>query len=272
MAIDRTARRDGGVSSDRHALYQRAVQCPEADVRFFDRIYRSWNGSLPRLLREDFCGTAAVAAAWVRQRPDNRALGVDLDRPTLEWGVRNNLHPLGEIAGRVRLIRADVRSVRRPKADIVVALNFSYFVFKTLADLRSYFRTVRSALQPGGIFILDIFGGSAAQALTTETRRRPGFTYIWEQASFDPISADTTFHIHFRFRDGTTMRRAFTYDWRFWTIPEVREALRDAGFGRSEVYWEGTERRTGKGNGIFRRATTAASDPGWVAYIVAGRA
>jgi SAM-dependent methyltransferase len=258
------------VTRDRHHLYEASVQCPEADVRFFDRIYREWNGTLPRSLREDFCGTAAIAAEWVRSRPENTAVGVDLHGPTLEWGRRVHIKPLGEAGSRLRILQADVRSVRRPESDLIAALNFSYFVFHTRKDLLRYFTTARTALAPRGLFILDIFGGWEAQALTTEKKRKRGFTYLWEQARFDPITNLTRFYIHFRFPDGTMMKRAFTYDWRLWTIPEIREVLQEAGFRRTRVYWEGTDHATGGGTGVFRRAERAVSTPGWVAYIVAG--
>ena len=47
--------------ADRHRLYERAVQCPEAEVDFIDRNYRLLRGRSARTLREDFCGTAAVS-------------------------------------------------------------------------------------------------------------------------------------------------------------------------------------------------------------------
>jgi SAM-dependent methyltransferase len=260
-----------GPSRDRHELYEASVQCPEADVHFFDRVYREWNGELPRVLREDFCGTAAIAAEWVRKRPDNKAIGVDFDGPTLDRGRRVHVAPLGDAARRLHIHQGDVRSLRRPRADVIAALNFSYMVFHDRATLREYFRGSRTALAPRGILVLDIFGGWESQALGTETRRKPGFTYAWEQASFDPVTHLTRFHIHFRFPGGGEMKRAFTYDWRLWTIPEVRELLAEAGFGKTAVYWEGTDPMTRSGNGVFRRTTRAESCPGWVAYIVAGR-
>jgi SAM-dependent methyltransferase len=267
----RTGQRDDPMKRlDRHQLYERSVQCPEADVRFFRQAYRKWNADLPRSLREDFCGTAAISAAWVRAHPEHSAIGIDLHAPTLAWGEQHNIRPLGKAAGRVRLIRADVRSVRRPKVDLIAALNFSYFVFKTREDLRSYFRAVRASLAPRGLFVLDIFGGWESQAMTVEKKRLNGFTYFWQNASFDPITHDAVFHIHFRFRDGTERRRAFAYHWRLWSIPEVLETLREAGFARHQVYWEGTDHKTGGGNGVFRVAQSARNTPGWVAYIVAG--
>lgn len=254
---------------DRHELYEQAVQCPEADIKFFERIYKARNqGNLPSSFREDFCGTAALAAEWVRKRKTNTAIGIDLDGPTLEWGRKRHHAPLGAAGTRLTLLQKNVLEVTRPKCDVIAAMNFSYFIFKTRENLGAYFKVARRSLAPGGVFILDIFGGSEAQAETEEEKELDGFNYYWDQHRFDPITHDTLFYIHFRLDDGRWLRRAFTYDWRFWTIPEVRELLSECGF-ESEVYWEGTDRTTGEGNGVFLKSTHQGSCPGWVAYIVA---
>ena len=75
-------------------------------------------------------------------------------------------------------------------------------------------------------------------------------------------------HIHFRFPDGTEIKKAFTYDWRLWTLAGIKDALADAGFTESDVFWEGTG-KDGEGNGIYRRQVKAENTPGWNAYIVA---
>ncbi|MGE3962463.1 MAG: class I SAM-dependent methyltransferase, partial [Planctomycetota bacterium] len=72
----------------------------------------------------------------------------------------------------------------------------------------------------------------------------------------------------FRFRDASEWKRAFTYDWRVWNLPEVRELMLDAGFERADVYWEGTDRKTDEGNGIFTRREVAEQCDAWIAYIV----
>ncbi|MBK8230920.1 MAG: class I SAM-dependent methyltransferase [Candidatus Eisenbacteria bacterium] len=254
---------------DRHRLYQLSVQCPEADVKFFTRIFRTLRGRIPLSLKEDFCGTAHLSGEWVRSLPERTAVGVDLDQPTLDWGRRYNLAKLGAAADRVTLIKDDVRHVREPRVDLVAAMNFSYFVFKQREELRGYFSSVKDSLKRDGVCIVDIFGGWEAQQLTTETKKLDGFRYQWQQAHFDPITHDTTFFIHFRFPDGSMIKRAFRYDWRFWTVPEVRELLAEAGFAHTEVYWEGTERDTGEGNGGFKPARQAKSCAGWIAYILA---
>ena len=78
------------------------------------------------------------------------------------------------------------------------------------------------------------------------------------------------FHIHFKFHDRGGIRRAFTYNWRVWTVPEIREILLEAGFRHAEIYWEGIDRRSGFGNSIFRKAQHAENSPGWIAFFIAG--
>ena len=101
-----------------------------------------------------------------------------------------------------------------------------------------------------------------------EARRLGSFTYVWEQASYLPVTGDISCHIHFRFPDRSRIDRSFSYEWRLWTLPELRELLTEAGFVRATVYWEGTDKR-GQGNGVFKPETRGEADAGWIAYIVA---
>jgi hypothetical protein len=45
--------------------------------------------------------------------------------------------------------------------------------------------------------------------------------------------------------------------------------LRDAGFREVTVFWEGTDRKSGEGNGVYRISTRGDSSPSWIAYIAA---
>jgi SAM-dependent methyltransferase len=267
------------VVSDRHLLYSAAVQSVDSDLDFFQRIHKRKRKRPFRLLREDFCGTAALACAWVQRNRENRAWGVDLDRKTLEWGKKRYVGRLGAKAERLVLLRDNVLSAETPPVEIVAALNFSYCVFKTRQELRAYFEQVRSALLPGGMLFLDIFGGTEAVCEAVEKRKIdpskafdgtpvPRFTYVWDQASYNPVDHQIVCHIHFKLRDGTKIRRAFTYDWRLWTIPELRELLGEAGFASSEVYVEGWDEETEDTDGIFRRRVRFENQAGWVAYVV----
>lgn len=256
--------------ADKYALYERAVQVPEADVRFLRRIYRSHVGRDPRSLREDFCGTAALCCNWVGVHPDNVAFGIDLDPEPLAWGRKHQLGQLSPSAERrVHPIQGDVRSARHEPVDVTVGFNFSYFLFKTRPALLEYFRHARTTLKPEGLFVLDVFGGADAHRSMEEQTDHGDFVYAWEQARYDPIAMELLCHIHFEFPDGSRKPRAFTYDWRLWSIRELRELLAEAGFAKSEVYWEGTDRRTNEGNGVFTLREQAPDDPAFIAYIAA---
>ncbi len=249
-------------TADRHDLYQRSVQSVVFEVDFFNRVFKRERHRLALSLREDFCGTALLSAAWVASRPDRKAMGVDLDPDVLSWGQAHNIEPLGDAASRVSLRQADVREAHGQTFDIINAMNFSYWIFKTREDLRDYFSRVRRALVADGIFFVDIYGGWLAQEPRVERRRiRGGFTYLWDQASFDPISHRVVNHIHFEFKDGSRLNRAFTYDWRFWTLPEIHELLLEAGFREVRVHWEN--------DGRLRQRAQAANQPGWLAYLAA---
>lgn len=94
-------------------------------------------------------------------------------------------------------------------------------------------------------------------------------TYIWDQQSFDPIQHRARYQIHFKLPDGRTLEGAFTYDWRLWTLPEVQDALRDAGFRDIRVFWEAEHR--GEGTGEYLETRTGDNAYSWIAYVVALR-
>ncbi|MFQ5670284.1 MAG: class I SAM-dependent methyltransferase [Acidobacteriota bacterium] len=259
-------------TADKYDLYQRSVQSPDVDVSFMARLFRRLNGRPLRFLREDFCGTFAICCEFVKRCRKNRALGVDLDRRTLEWGRARNLARLSpDQRRRVLLMRKNVLDVRRPRVDLVCAMNFSYWVFKTRQELRTYMRNARRSLRPGGILLLDVYGGGQAMEERQEESKKGGFLYIWDQARFDPVTHQTLCKIHFAFKDGTRLRNAFLYDWRVWTLPELRELMEEAGLKDVHVLWEGTDRKTEEGNGVYRRAAHGKADPSWIVYVV-GRA
>lgn len=257
-------------TADRHALYQIAVQAPATDAAFYARWFERFAGRPLRWLREDFCGTAAIACHHVKRHRDNRALGVDLHGPTLAWGREHNVRPLldADQQRRLRLLQADVLAVRSPRADAVLALNFSYSVFKTRQQLGAYVRNAYRSLRPGGMLFLDAWGGPDVQRRQTDRTRHRGFVYEWEQRRFDPIDHGIECAIHFAFPDGTRLRDAFVYDWRLWTLPELRELFAEAGFTGVEVLWEATDRRTGSGNGVFYRTDRGSDDEAWIAIVV----
>ena len=262
-------------SADRHLLYQQSVQDVEAEIDFVEETWSELRQRPAVCLREDFCGTANTACEWVTRDESYQAVGVDLDNEVLEWG---RLYKLAELDDdqleRIELLNEDVLQTRPGLADIILALNFSYFLFLTRDDLREYFANVLDGLVSDGILFLDAYGGYEAPMVLTEPRECEDedgneFTYIWEQAAFNPIDSCMTCHIHFEFPDKSRMDKAFSYHWRLWTLPEIREILYEAGFSTVDIYWEGTDEEKNEGNGIYTPSEIGDADPGWVCYIVA---
>ncbi len=258
--------------ADRHVLYESSVQEPEAEMDFVEATFEEIRGREAKSLREDFCGTGFSSAEWVRRNPEHTAVGVDIDAEVLAWGRDNHIARLpAEARSRIRLIEADVLTAETEAVDALLAMNFSYYLFKSRDQLRKYFERARENLVEDGVLFLDAFGGYDAFRELEEERECDGFDYIWDQAHYDPITGDMTCHIHFAFPDGSEMKKAFTYHWRMWTLPEIQEILREAGFPRVTVYWEGTDEETGEGDGEFTPAAHGEADAGWICYVVAER-
>lgn len=259
-------------TSDPHLLYQAAVQCPEAEMDFVEAQFKRLRGRPARKIREDFCGTAYSSCEWVRRHPENTAIGLDLDLATLQWGADHNVSKLpAEARDRVALLRRDVREPGPGASaglDAILAMNFSYWIFDTREALRGYFKTVRRSLAADGALFMDVWGGFESMKEQEERRRCKGFTYVWEQHRYNPITAELICHIHFEFPDKTKLFRAFSYRWRLWTVPEIRELLLEAGFKRVRFFGEGND-KSGGGNGVFRETVKHDADASFVAYLVA---
>lgn len=258
--------------ADRHELYQFAVQSPEEDIRFLRRVYRKLRKREPQHFREDFCGTHLLASEWVRTAEGATAEGFDIDPDPVAWGLHMNARQLGAAAANLRLSIADVREPSAQAPDVRCAQNFSYWCFHERAEMLDYFRRVHADLADGGVFVLDLHGGSETMQELEEEREIPeGFTYVWDQHSYWPIQGRAVNHIHFRFEDGSELYRAFTYEWRLWGLTELRDILHEAGFGKVTTYWEGTDADGESGNGVFKPAKRGEADLSWIAYLAAAK-
>ena len=233
--------------ADIHELYEESVQNVENEVQFLSATFRERSGRTAYTFREDFCGTASLACEWVKQGDEYSAVGVDIDSSVLEWGRTNRVSRL-DVAdqARVRLIESDVQTVETPKVDILAAFNFSYWIFEEREQMVAYMRRCHEALKDDGILFMDMFGGPESFEETREKTKHDGFTYVWHQARFYPVTNHMQCYIHFKFPD----------------------MLHDAGFGDVTIYWEG-EDEEGEGNGVFTPNDKGEADLAWIAYIVA---
>ena len=273
-AVKKRAPKLTAKSADKYELYQLAVNSPEADVEFLMKTFERLRGREPRHLREDFCGTAALAAEWISQGEEFTAEGFDLDPEPIEWGKRRNFEPLGEEAmRRMTFHRRDVRSRARRRPDVTSAPNFSYWLLRTRKEMLEYFRSTYRDLAKDGLFVLDLYGGPDAFIEMEEVRRlENGVQYVWDQIAYRPASGEYDCAIHFRFRDGSEMRNAFEYTWRFWHLTELKDLLLDAGFRTVDGYFEGSDEDNPEdGNGIFEKDEEGENIDAWIAYLVAAK-
>ncbi|MCB1859681.1 MAG: class I SAM-dependent methyltransferase [Gammaproteobacteria bacterium] len=258
--------------ADRYQLYELSVQFAESEIDFVEDRYRLIRGKRARLLREDFCGSATVCCEWVRRKKRHRAIGVDINKEVLDWARVRNLSKLTPSQRkRLQLRRGNVLKTKTRSPDIISAMNFSYWLFKERKQLKRYFRKARKALAKDGILFLDAYGGYDSFKEIEEEREiaaKESFTYIWEQEKYEPVSGTLLCHIHFGFADGSRIERAFSYDWRLWTLPEIRELLVEAGFRNITFYWQGWDDND-EPDGDFQPVIEGDADAGWICYISA---
>jgi SAM-dependent methyltransferase len=220
----------------------------------------------------------------VRNVRGGRAVAVDRDAAPLN---HRRADP------RVRKVVGDVRHAAA-RADLLVALNFSLCEFHERRDLVAYLRHARRRLQRGGVFVADLYGGEGAFDVGRQRERHQGprgerVLYEFEQRKADALTGRVVDALHFEVagevagdvagngaaarRRGfvTKLRDAFVYDWRLWSIPELRDALGDAGFAKSEVYSRFEHARDGRGR-THVRALESSRELGatWCVFL-AGR-
>lgn len=216
---------------DRHDCYELCVQSPSDLVPFLQAVH----GSAPVILREDFCGSAALSRHW--QGP---AIAVDLDQVSIAEARRR------DAGSKVELRCADcITAADRDPADIVFVGNFSIGYIHDRRTLVTYLANSRARLRPGGVFLCDTYGGASAFKIggverTHTTADGLIVKYLWSQDHADPLTGRVRTSLHFRvIRNAEVIADypdAFTYDWRLWSIAELLEAMAEAGFASSEVY------------------------------------
>jgi hypothetical protein len=254
---------------DRHECYELCVQSPRHVVSLLEAIH----ANQPRILHEDFSGTAAVSRRW-SATPGHRAVAVDLDAEILaraqDFARRDNVveqitfvqqdiltnNPEAGTRSTPTTTKPSVLSPTRvptpaPAPDIIFVGNFSIGYIHRRADLVRYLRHCRARLAQGnagfggGIFACDTYGGSSAFTLGALERRHPSrnreiIRYCWQHEAADPLTSMVTNSISFRIElDGEIIHelpRAFVYHWRLWSIAELREAMHEAGFTSTAVY------------------------------------
>ncbi|MEM6256708.1 MAG: class I SAM-dependent methyltransferase [Planctomycetota bacterium] len=247
-------------------LYRLAVQHPLAEVAFVEHAWSHFHGkaSEPMLLREDFAGTCAVAAAWVASDPDRQAMAIELDEATVDWASTRFSEP------DLHIVHGDVLSLTEPIVDVTLTLNFSVLIYHNQDDLLRYLVHARSCLKPGGLLVLDLFGGPEIdQPSTTQRHVEPDeggfvpFNYLWQQDGLDTQSGRIRCRIHFEWEDGHRLSDAFVYDWRLWEPATLIGLAEEAGFEEAAFWWSDPSEP-----GRFMPVQEVPGDQQWVGYVV----
>lgn len=280
----------------RFDCYELCVQSPRHIVAFL----RGVHGNEPIVLGEDFCGTAAISRRWcaeaARHNQAGRAVAIDLDPEVIERaragviadGTADRVElrcgdcigGVGEGREKIPLARAR-GSDGQDGCDVLFVGNFSIGYCHDRRALVAYLRRCWQRIARGnggfggGVFACDIYGGASAFKLGGFERRHPGrgreiIRYAWSHDAADPLTGTVENSIGFRVEvDGEIVQelpRAFTYRWRLWSIAELRDAMHEAGFTRTEIY---------KDMNIAPGQTpTPVRDPGelgedWIVLVVA---
>ncbi|KAL0390000.1 UNVERIFIED_CONTAM: hypothetical protein Scaly_0357100 [Sesamum calycinum] len=280
--FDGTNAVDNGVPS-KFALYQQSVQSPKGDISYLQKFFLMYvGGRAPLHLQEDFCGTALLSVEWLHSDARRTAVGLDLDVEALNWCMESNVNRIGaDVCSRISLFHGNVLQPLESKL-----VNFSpdeSMQNMTLRDNEGDSVTGMNS-SPGSTkterrYIRDGFiWGTSSEGMLRLQRRFPNFTYVWEQAEFDIIQRKTRISLHFNLhKQHRKLRHAFSYSWRLWSLPEVKDCLEEAGF-RSVHFWirsmpdsEQIRRMDGLSVGRdvkYEEATSFQQQDSWNAYIV----
>jgi len=235
---------------EKYKLYEASVQDAKQQVTLLDQVYREAFDAKAKILKEDFSGTCLISCEWVATGEDRKTYALDIDEEVIAAAHELHLNGLhDDVRKRIHVKKQNVMQPLRSSVDIAGAFNFSYFIFHQRQELLRYFQAAYDSLKSQGVFVLETAGGAGfVEAPFKEHRKikhtfgkkrgKDWFRYTWHQKTFDPQSNEGSYAIHFKKATGERMQDAFTYDWRIWSIPEVRDALLEVGFRDVRVYWE----------------------------------
>lgn len=245
-------------------MYELCVQSPRHVVA----LLRGIHGEEPVALREDFCGSAGVAARWVEEGrgadgggvSGQRALAIDFDEATVRYAAERHGAVVRGLGGAVsgggrgglELMVGDcVAAGDCEGTDVVWVGNFSIGYIHRRSELVAYLRRSKARLDAGnggfggGVFACDMYGGAGAYRLGGLHRKRAGrghemIHYYWSHDAADPLTGMVENSISFAVEvEGEVVREygnAFVYRWRLWSLAELGEAMREAGFTTIGIY------------------------------------
>ncbi len=221
---------------NKHNLYQNTVQNPKREVEFYKKTYRMIFKVLPTKIREDFCGTGLFSCEWVKNNVNNIAVGIDFDEETLRWGRENNINNLNSGYDRIKLLNQNVLEPfdETEKFDIISSMNYSHFLLTKRKDLVKYFSNVRKNIFKG-LYIIDFFGGS--HVFEEHKHNNQSDIYEFKNEQMNIVDNITNCILNFKNKyKNNQLETLFSYNFRVYSLIELKEALEDAGFKTFKIF------------------------------------
>ncbi len=210
-----------------------------AEVGFVLGILRD-RGCRPGKILELGCGTGGHAEHFAKAGCS--VLGVDLSERMVGRANERFATLPAELSGRFRGMQGDASNFVSPeKVDAVVSL-FHVASYQTTNEaLLGYFRSARSALEPGGLFLFDFWYGPAVLTdRPREVERRQtaedGTEVVRRTQSTMRVN-DNVVDVHFSFTLTAGSRKETfkeNHAMRYLFLPEIELLARTAGFSFTE--------------------------------------
>ncbi|MEO0080129.1 MAG: methyltransferase domain-containing protein [candidate division WOR-3 bacterium] len=193
-------------------------------VDYLERIFKRF-GTRPQLILDLACGTGIPTIMLARR--GYRLLALDRSREMLKELERKR----AELP--IEPIQADMsRFELNRQVDAAICLYDSMNYRLTEEALAGCFGCVRRAVKRSGLFAFDmntLYGLAECWGTRTQTRQVGNVTSIW-QHSYDPTTRISTLHLTFWEEGRATQRFEEVHEERAWTVDEVGDHLRRAGF------------------------------------------
>ncbi|HET6497860.1 MAG TPA: class I SAM-dependent methyltransferase [Coriobacteriia bacterium] len=204
----------------------------EGEVRFVTDVFSEYGVKAGASVLDLGCGTGGHAIPLARR--GYRMTGVDLSPEMVTQAVAKAEHALVS----AEFVVGDVRDVRLGRRFDTVVSMFAVLSYQlTDADLEATFQTVAEHLEPGGLFVFDVWFGPAVLSQRPEPRTKTVITRegdtITRAATPELDVVEQTVRVDYeisRSRAGAvveTTRESHTV--RFFFVREVRHLLASAG-------------------------------------------
>jgi SAM-dependent methyltransferase len=193
----------------------------EPDLLFYTRQAQAQGGPVLVL------GAANGRVPWTLAQAGLAVLGVDPSERMIHAAEEVRASESPEVSGRVRLLHADLRSLRlEERFPVVLAPQHALGLMASHEDLEAFLATVRHHLRPEGLFIYDVLNPPVEPGRPTD--EEPG-------AALEPRRPVFSFHLRERKRPGAPSgihRLKFKpFSWE-----ELEEAMKACGLTPRERY------------------------------------